>query len=782
MAEDDASDLVQTLQRQVSAMEEDFGKRRAQFKELFLAKEKQASEFLREHIASYEEEVNRLREQLRSSRSTTSAPPSAPQQQQQQQMQRFSPQLFSNVTKQLAKRLTGALQPEDEDDDVKRATMDRDILRSIVMPLEEEIAALKSSLRSVDSQLQLQLTAREQLQRADQLLTRVRSDTQLHQLSEELSQLAVSVSAAGEQGRPNDELVGQLLLYTSLLEAQKLAAKDDLQYARQTADELHIRLNRERAALQDARQTCRSSCDQLLETQRQHLSLTRRLRASLPADLLPLLENADTLTSAADATASGEQQLEPTSISSSRLSLAASEQTDGEVLHRGSCPSLNVACDLTANSLPGIARAPESSDELSLKSLGAAPGYRMVSEKEWSLLWDEVSVTKSISGRCDNCPSLEKQLQSSRSETAAAEKRCNQLQQVLNRHQLELEKELKYRRTTEASWKQESEQSEQLVFELSKALKESESKISALQNQYAEFVSGVQDRLRRLTADRHTVQQHLSSVEAENEMLLGKHAITSDELQNEFIDLPNNIEELHEIVLRYRDELISAKMARELADDRLTRQQLVADQMRETLAQEKDCINQQLSEENFTLKADLADLEQVRSELQTEQLCRHSSDQQLVSAREQFSQLNIQLDLRTSEKSALMKEVAGLKGKVSTLQCDLENSETVQRDFVKLSQSLQVELERIRQSETEVRWQHEEDVQACVRCNNRFSVTRRKHHCRHCGKIHCFDCLSKTVASGPNRTPSRVCDVCFTLLNRHSAPYFSSRVPTQFGT
>lgn len=66
-------------------------------------------------------------------------------------------------------------------------------------------------------------------------------------------------------------------------------------------------------------------------------------------------------------------------------------------------------------------------------------------------------------GRCDNCPSLEKQLQSSRSETAAAEKRCNQLQQVLNRHQLELEKELKYRRTTEASWKQESEQSEQLV-------------------------------------------------------------------------------------------------------------------------------------------------------------------------------------------------------------------------------------------------------------------------------------------------------------------------------
>lgn len=43
-----------------------------------------------------------------------------------------------------------------------------------------------------------------------------------------------------------------------------------------------------------------------------------------------------------------------------------------------------------------------------------------------------------------------------------------------------------------------------------------------------------------------------------------------------------------------------------------------------------------------------------------------------------------------------------LRGKVSTLQHDLDTSETVQRDFVRLSQSLQVQLEKIRQSEKEV--------------------------------------------------------------------------------
>ena len=41
-------------------------------------------------------------------------------------------------------------------------------------------------------------------------------------------------------------------------------------------------------------------------------------------------------------------------------------------------------------------------------------------------------------------------------------------------------------------------------------------------------------------------------------------------------------------------------------------------------------------------------------------------------------------------QNKLESEVQQLRGKVSGLQVDLENSEAVQRDFVKLSQSLQV--------------------------------------------------------------------------------------------
>lgn len=42
------------------------------------------------------------------------------------------------------------------------------------------------------------------------------------------------------------------------------------------------------------------------------------------------------------------------------------------------------------------------------------------------------------------------------------------------------------------------------------------------------------------------------------------------------------------------------------------------------------------------------------------------------------------------------------RNKIVALQNDLTNSEEVQRDFVRLSQSLQQELERIRESGTSV--------------------------------------------------------------------------------
>lgn len=67
-----------------------------------------------------------------------------------------------------------------------------------------------------------------------------------------------------------------------------------------------------------------------------------------------------------------------------------------------------------------------------------------------------------------------------------------------------------------------------------------------------------------------------------------------------------------------------------------------------------------------------------------------------------------------------------LRNKLSSLQTELDNSEVVQRDFVKLSQSLQVQLEEIRQATTEVRWQHFDDVGECNSCKRGLNSKKEK--------------------------------------------------------
>lgn len=54
-------------------------------------------------------------------------------------------------------------------------------------------------------------------------------------------------------------------------------------------------------------------------------------------------------------------------------------------------------------------------------------------------------------------------------------------------------------------------------------------------------------------------------------------------------------------------------------------------------------------------------------------------------------------------QKVLEDDVNELRSRVTSLQTELDNGETVQKDFVLLSQSLQQELERIRSADTQVR-------------------------------------------------------------------------------
>lgn len=60
-------------------------------------------------------------------------------------------------------------------------------------------------------------------------------------------------------------------------------------------------------------------------------------------------------------------------------------------------------------------------------------------------------------------------------------------------------------------------------------------------------------------------------------------------------------------------------------------------------------------------------------------------------------------------------------------------------------------------------WLPDEEASKCMSCGANFTVVKRRHHCRNCGKIFCGRCSSNNVPLpkfGLNR-PVRVCNKCF---------------------
>jgi hypothetical protein len=67
-------------------------------------------------------------------------------------------------------------------------------------------------------------------------------------------------------------------------------------------------------------------------------------------------------------------------------------------------------------------------------------------------------------------------------------------------------------------------------------------------------------------------------------------------------------------------------------------------------------------------------------------------------------------------------------------------------------------------------WIQDHDHDACPLCDKKFTIVRRKHHCRACGRVCCGQCsANKIVLATSNGTPERVCTDCCVKLNPSSA-------------
>ena len=278
-----------------------------------------------------------------------------------------------------------------------------------------------------------------------------------------------------------------------------------------------------------------------------------------------------------------------------------------------------------------------------------------------------------------------------------------------------------FRKEMEATWNQKGEDYKTQIEKIEEKLRNAELAVSKVRNflqlfirftknqllqmnsSYLSLTEASRSDLQTLTKDREKIVRELKRLQAENDSLVGKHSILSEQMASEMINLPDTMEDMQLLLLTYREDLIAAKLGKERAEEKLRNDVGVLKGHLVSEQQGRKAMDKQMRSEIQDLQSKVVILEEVRAELAREKEQRmalaeemRKLETQQVEARQQKEEETV---AASSEKEGMMAEVMELRGKVKLLQTDLDNSVAVQQDFVRLSQSLQMELEKIKSGE-----------------------------------------------------------------------------------
>ncbi|XP_032316459.1 rab GTPase-binding effector protein 2 isoform X4 [Camelus ferus] len=291
--------------------------------------------------------------------------------------------------------------------------------------------------------------------------------------------------------------------------------------------------------------------------------------------------------------------------------------------------------------------SPEQEETASLVSTGTLvpegiylppPGYQLVPDNQWEQLQME--------GR-----QLQKDLESISRER-------DELQEGLRRSNEDCAKQMQVLLA-------QVQNSEQLLRTLQGTVSQAQERVQLQMAELATSHKCLSHEVKRLTEENQGLraEQPPSSV---------SRGLEQDEGQEE--PLPSSLPELQQLVHRTRQEARAHQQAREHEAERL-RIEIVT--LREALEEETAA--------RASLKGQLR-VQREETEVLEASLCSLRMEMERVQQEQSKAQLT---DLLSEQRA-----------KVLRLQAELETSEQVQRDFVRLSQALQVRLERIRQAES----------------------------------------------------------------------------------
>uniref|UniRef100_A0A3Q3FWV5 Rab GTPase-binding effector protein 1 n=1 Tax=Kryptolebias marmoratus TaxID=37003 RepID=A0A3Q3FWV5_KRYMA len=639
----------------------------------------------------------------------------------------------------LRRRLTEGQEEENLEDEMKKAQEDAEKLRSVVMPMEQEITALKAKLSTAEERVkELEASKVKELNHVLEAEKSCRTD---------------------------------LEMYVAVLNTQKSVLQEDAEKLRKELHDVCHKLELERQQHNQLKQTWQRANDQFLESQRLLMRDMQRIESVLSSEQLRQVEEMkkkDQVTAThicytflgalssysfflfqphtnhsahgsmhsldADVVAGGptdtyKDNLRRVQSTDSLGSSLSSQQGLGGHNHKAKSasnldesdfgPLVGADCGATdtsfgeTSSISSIkltashflltkdqekaikAMTPEQEETASLlSSISHAPdsaylppaGYRLVSDTEWNLLQQEVkNAGRKLGRRCDMCSNYEKQLQAIQGQEAETRDQVKKLQVMLRQANDQLERTMTEKQNLEESVKAGNEETAAKVSGLMQRVQESETLLSTLQQAFGEAKRNTQEQMAVLVKSREQVADELSRLQRDNESLQGKHRLHVELQQQEDFQMPNAVQELQGLVLQLRDDTVALRTS--------------ADHVEEKLKAEILFLKEQIQAEQC-LKENLEDTLQLEIEGCKEEIGDSLAEKTETLASIQSLKTSLEQQLKEVTSGALESQVLDEKDKAQRLQTELDVSEHVQKDFVKLSQTLQVQLERIRQAES----------------------------------------------------------------------------------
>ncbi|CAF3369233.1 unnamed protein product, partial [Rotaria sp. Silwood2] len=258
-------------------------------------------------------------------------------------------------------------------------------------------------------------------------------------------------------------------------------------------------------------------------------------------------------------------------------------------------------------------------------------------------------------------------------------------------------------------------------------------------------------KLEKQTEEQQHIEKQLNTIKNEHDQLIKEYDEQKQKFQIQLNELNNNL-------LQASESLTNANQTTDLQREKFE-QQITS--LEHELSDAQSDLESRTKKYEMQLAALTENLATVRVEIKIaheklvnfEQIKTEKTD---LQARLTVSQDENRILFERSLTSESRNEKLLLEnGQLAKKNSDLESAlQEIAREY----QSLQIHSNK----QSQRRWLNDNDVHDCMKCNQIFTLTQRKHHCRNCGNIFCDICSSKTaIVAASSKKPQRVCDQCF---------------------